>query len=142
MGTLVCRIELSKTEGITITVENNDDGIIQTAVLNGESITLKSAGSETSTIVQKPDSITIDCKKFKLNAGTIECISQQDTKHTSGAKYEVSSTTDMNLKTSTNLQATASINAGFKGTMTTVEGQTTTIKGTLVQVQGNLIKLG
>ncbi len=77
MGSLVCRIELNKTDGITITVEDADADITQTVVLDGSSITITSTGAETSTIVQKPDSIEMTCKTFKLDAATIQCTSEQ-----------------------------------------------------------------
>ena len=59
-STLVCRVELSKTDGVTITVTNATDGITQTLVLDGKTITTTCKGKEeTSTIVQAPESITM-----------------------------------------------------------------------------------
>ncbi len=67
MGTLVCRVELDKEKGLVFTVENKDGSITQTAVLDGESITLTNKGKDdVSSITQKPDSIAIKCKSFTL----------------------------------------------------------------------------
>ena len=77
MGALVCRIELNKSDGVVITVEDPNADVTQTVVLNGDSITITSAGSNTSTIVQKPDSIEMTCKTFTLDAETITCTSDQ-----------------------------------------------------------------
>ncbi len=104
MGTLICRVELNKNDGLILKVENKDGNITQTAVLNGESITITSKGdSETSTITQKPDSIAIDCKTFTLKAETITCESTKDTEHKSGAKFDIDSTGKLTMKSNADI---------------------------------------
>ncbi len=108
MGTLVCRIELNKQEGITLTVENKDGKITQTAVLGADTITITSKGDkETSTIVQTPDSVTINCKHFLLDSETITCKSSKDTLHDSSGKYDVQSQQNMTLASKAKLSGKA-----------------------------------
>ncbi len=92
MGTLVCRAELNKELGIILTVENSDDQITQTIVLDGTSITTTVEGpDETSTITQKQDSIAIRCKTFTLDADTITCTSAQKALYKSNGGTEIAS---------------------------------------------------
>lgn len=113
MGSLVCRVVMSKTEGVTVTVENADGPngkITQTVTMDGTTLTLKVAGEqETSTFTQKAESIHVKCKEFKLDAETITCTSEKDSQWTSKGKLTVESTQDMSLKSSAkfDLQATA-----------------------------------
>ena len=44
MGTLVCTVELDKAKGVTVKVENADDQITQTVVMDGTSITITVKG--------------------------------------------------------------------------------------------------
>lgn len=158
MGTLVCRIELNKNTGITITVENPDGKITQTAVLNGESITIKSAGeTDTSTITQTPDSITIKCKTFKLETETTTCTSTMATKVSAKTDVTVNADKNIALTATSNLEGTGSqlvlkgnakadisapiVKVAATGPMN-VEGQVTTIKGSVTNIQGSLVKIG
>ncbi|MCP4582194.1 MAG: hypothetical protein GY839_11315 [candidate division Zixibacteria bacterium] len=157
MGTLACRLEMSKIDGITITVVNSDDGITQTVEINGQTITIKSDGDETSTITMAPESIKMKCKTFKLDAETIECNSEKETKLSSGKNYEISSDADLNMAASQNIDMSAKLkcditggtNASLVGKMTDVEGKIlnvtgkmTTVDGQITKVSGNLVKLG
>lgn len=91
MGSLVCRAELDKKKGIILTVENGDDNIIQTIVLDGAAITTTVEGDgNTSTITQDQESISIQCKTFLLEAKTITCKSENETVHTSGSDFDIS----------------------------------------------------
>ena len=72
MATLICTIELDKAQGLTIKVEDPDGKLTQTVTIDGKAITLEVKGdSDTSTVVQKPDSVTITCKAFTVEADTI-----------------------------------------------------------------------
>ena len=116
MGTLVCRVELNEELGLILTVENKEGKITQTAVLDGESITITSKGEkETSTITQKPDSIAIKCKDFTLESETITCKSSKDTLHQSEQKFDVQSTKDMTLKSSAKYTADATGDVSVSG---------------------------
>lgn len=99
MGTLVCTVELDKEKGVTVKVENADDQITQTVVMDGTSITITVKGSEeTSTYVQKQDSVVITCKDFTVDAtGTLTLKSAKESKWTSDDVLSVESTKDMSL---------------------------------------------
>jgi hypothetical protein len=112
MGTLVCKIELDKTKGITVTVENADGQITQTMVMDGTSITTKVAGqSDTSTIVQKADSIVVTCKDYTLDTETITLKSSKASAWTSQDTLKVTSTKDMTLTSSAKLTQSATQDA-------------------------------
>jgi uncharacterized ParB-like nuclease family protein len=112
MGTLVCKIELDKTKGITVTVENADGQITQTMVMDGTSITTKVKGqSDTSTIVQKADSIVVTCKDFTLDTETITLKSSKASAWTSQDTLKVTSTKDMTLTSSAKLTQSATQDA-------------------------------
>ncbi len=109
---LVCRVELDKTKGLILTVENAEGKITQTVVMNGTSITTTNKGDkDTSTITQTPDTITVKCKNYKLEAETIVCESTKTTLHKSSDKFDIQSVKDMTLKTDAKLSQTATADA-------------------------------
>ena len=123
MGTLVCRVELNKTTGITIKVENADGKITQTVTMDGTTMTLKCLGEQaTSTIVQKSDSIAITCKTFTLDADTITCTSTKATKHESKDVFDLISTKDMSLTSSAKLVEKATSDCNISGSNVAVKG--------------------
>lgn len=90
METLVCRIELDKEQGVILTVENEDDSIIQTLVMDGASIKTTVAGSKaTSEITQTQDRIAIKCTTFIVDAVTINCKSANATLLQSGQDFDL-----------------------------------------------------
>lgn len=113
MGTLVCTVEMDKQKGVTVKVENADDSITQTVVMDGTSITITVKGSEeTSTIVQKQDSVTITCKDFTVDAtGTLTLKSAKESQWTSQDIVKVESTKDMTFTSSAKLTQSASQDA-------------------------------
>lgn len=116
MAPLICEIKMSKESGITVTVLNELAQITQTIHMDGEAITTKVQGPlETSTIVQKQDSIAITCKTFTLDAETITCTSTMDTKHTSRQKYMVESTQDYSVTSQANITNKASLDHSLSG---------------------------
>lgn len=131
MGTLVCRIELDKKKGVLLTVENGDDQITQTIVMDGTSITTTVKGSEeTSTITQKQDSIAMNCKTFTLDAETITCKSTKETLHESGQDFDIIS--------GKNLNVTAESSAEYKAMNTTIESTSKSeIKGGTLVLSGS-----
>lgn len=142
MGTLVCRLELSKEKGILLTVENPDDQITQTIILDGTSITTTVAGaSETSTITQEKQSIKMVCKEFTLDAETITCTSSQKTLLKSDDEFQIKSGT---------VGVTADTDATYNALNTTIEsgvetaatGKTLSLEGTAsAALSGGTIKL-
>lgn len=131
MGTLVCKVELDKVKGITVTVQNDDDKITQTVTMDGTTLTIKVAGqSDTSTWTQKADSIAIKCKTFTLDAETITCTSDKATKHESKDIFSVHSAKDMTLKTDAKFDAEATQDMSLKGMNVAIEAkQAITEKG-------------
>lgn len=99
MTALFCRIELNKTDGIVVTLDNKNGSITHTIVLSGEDITTTSKGNAgTSVIVQAPDKITMACKTFELKAETISCNASNTTSFTSSQDFSISSDTNVNVK--------------------------------------------
>jgi hypothetical protein len=153
MGALVCRVELNKEKGLILTVENKDGKITQTAVLDGDVITITCKGNgeeKTSTITQKPESIEIKCKEFTLDADTITCTSKEDSTYESKGKMDIKSTKDMTLDSSGKLTGKATSDAELSGANVTVsakskaelKGMNTTIDGsTKTEVKGMDLKL-
>jgi hypothetical protein len=143
MGTLVCRVELDKTKGIVLTVENAEGNITQTVVMDGTKITTSVKGSsETSTIIQKEDSIHIDCKTFTLNAESITCKSTGETRHESGQDFAIKSTKNVNVAATCDAKYTA-INTTLESTAESkVNGMTLKLSGTAsAELGGATIKL-
>jgi hypothetical protein len=139
MGTLVCKIELNKTTGIKITVENADGKITSTIHMDGSKILTTVKGEqETSTIEQKPESITIKCKDYTLEAtGTITCKSQKATKFESQDTFDIKSTKDCTIKTDAKLVEEATQDASLKGMNVKIEAKTNfEAKGTNTKVEG------
>lgn len=117
MGTLVCTIEMDKQKGITVKVNNADANIVQTVVMDGTSITLKVAGaSDTSTVVQKADSVTVTCKDFKVDADTVTLLSKQASKWTSQQTLTLESTQDMSFTSQAKLTQSATADAKLSST--------------------------
>lgn len=150
MGTLICRVELSKHQGIILTVENKDDQITQTIVMDGTAITTTVKGSdETSTITQIQDSVAIKCKTFTLDAETITTTSTKQTRHKSGEKIEILCDKD--------IQVSATAEAKYKAKKTLIESTAaaevkapnlkltgeavTEVKGALINIKGS-VKFG
>lgn len=116
---LVCSIELSKENGITVKVENAKGKITQTIHMDGTTLTTTVKGKdststitqkvgqvltkvkgkkETSTIDQKDQSVTVKVKNFTVDAETVTMKSKKDSKHTVGAKLTMTSKKDATIK--------------------------------------------
>lgn len=113
MGKLVCTVELDKEKGVTVMVENADGKITQTMVMDGTSITITVKGDqETSTYVQKQDSVTITCKDFTVDAtGTLTLKSQKESSWASQDILKLESTKDMTFTSSAKLTQSATQDA-------------------------------
>ena len=108
MSTFTCRIELNKTEGVTITVDNEDGEITQIIKLNGETIETTCKGKEeTSTITQAPDSIKFNSKLFSVQAETIEISAKKSLVEKSEGTFDMKSEDPMKLNTSKTLTVTS-----------------------------------
>ena len=138
MGTLICRVELNKTTGITVKVENQEGKITQTIVMDGTSIITTCKGNaQTSTITQKEDSIVIQCKDFKVEAETIYCKSTKTTKHESLDTMDILSTKDMTLKSSAKLTETATSDVSVSGANITEKADSkVSLSGINIDIKG------
>ncbi|MGK3962608.1 hypothetical protein WMF01_18725 [Sorangium sp. So ce1667] len=124
----ICSIELSKTDGVTVIVKDEDANITQTVAMNGktvtitvkkgddktstitqdaESLVLEVVGEQTSTITQKHDQVVVKCKAFSVDAETVSIKSEKDSTHEAGGKLTVTSTKDMALSSSAKLSASS-----------------------------------
>ena len=164
MSTFTCRIELNKTEGLTISVDNEDGKILQVIKMNGTTIETTCKGEdETSTITQAPDSISMTCKSFSLNAETVEIKAKTSVTQSSDGTFSIKSEDALSLKTentftaesssdfsaqgsSVNVKATsgaadvsAASSLSLKGQSATLEGQSeATVKGMNVSANGSV----
>lgn len=131
MGTLVCKVELDKQKGITVTVENADGKITQTVTMDGTTLTIKVQGeSDTSTITQKADSIAIKCKTFTLDAETITCKSEKATLHQSSDTFDIKSTKDLTIQSQAKIVEKATQDMALSGMNVEVKAsQALTAKG-------------
>jgi predicted amino acid racemase len=106
---LVCTVELDKTGGIVVTVDNADGKTKQTITMDGAKIELKVAGeSGTSTITQTAQKIAIACKQLEIAVEeTIQVKSGKASTWTSGDAYSVKSTKDATIASDANAMLSA-----------------------------------
>ena len=153
MAKLVCTIDLDKEKGLIVTVEDPEGKYTQTVTLDGKCITMEvKDDSDTSTIVQKPGSVSITCKAFSVEADTIslhskkesewksdktlELSSSKNMELTSNSKWTVKSTQDAELSSSTNVQVKATQKLAIEGK----EGKLTATGGAL-QLEGVTLEM-
>jgi hypothetical protein len=125
MADLHCRVELSKTKGLVLTVEDEQGKITQTVTLDGAQIQIKCQGQEdTSEITQKPDGITIKCKNLTLEAETLSVKSTKDSTYKSDQKITIQSAQDLTAKSDAKIAATATGDMTLEGNKLTATAQT------------------
>jgi hypothetical protein len=112
MAKLICTIDLDKEKGLVVTVEDPEGKLTQTVTLDGKALTLEvKSDSDTSTFVQKPDSIHLTCKAFTVDADTITLQSKKESAWTSEKTLQLQSTEDMTLTSSAKLAQKATQDA-------------------------------
>lgn len=117
-----CKIELSKTDGITISIRDlsqpdqvyklvkmtGDSLVIQTSKLGStatitqteSSVVTEVKNAQASTkIEQGPEEVKVTCKKWTVNAETISMTSSQDTSVTASGACSLTSTKDFKVNT-------------------------------------------
>ncbi|HEY2027915.1 MAG TPA: hypothetical protein VGH20_01790 [Myxococcales bacterium] len=105
---LVCTVTLDKAKGITVQIDNADDGITQIVALDGKTLTLTvKDSSNTSTYVQKTDSIAITCNDFSVDAETVTLKSKKASSWTSQDTLSLNSTKDMTFDSKAKLTGDA-----------------------------------
>lgn len=116
MGTLVCTVTLDKNAGVTVEIDNSSANITQKITMDGTQITLSVAdNSNTSTIVQKADSIVITCNDFTLDTQTITCKSKKASSWNSQDAFSVQSTKDLTLQSQAGIKLSATQDAQISG---------------------------
>jgi hypothetical protein len=118
-----CKIELSKTDGITISIRDlsQPDQVYKLVQLTGDSLVIKtnkltSSATITQTessvvtevkdatgstkIEQGPEEVKVTCKKWTVDAETITMTSSQDTTLKATGAYSITSTKDFKAETS------------------------------------------
>lgn len=101
MGVLTITLVMDKTKGngVLLTVQNDDDKITQTWLLDGTQIVTTVKGQqETSTITQKQDSIAIKCKTYTVDAETITQKSTKASDYESQDTMTIKSTKAMTIE--------------------------------------------
>lgn len=135
-----CKIELSKPNGIAISIRDltQPEQVYKQVLLEGESLTIKtnklnSSATITQTelslttevkddkgstkIEQGPEAITVTCKSFTVNAETIALNSSKDTTCKATGKFTIESTSDFTLDSKANAKMSSKL-------ATNVEAQT------------------
>jgi hypothetical protein len=124
MGTLVCTVTLDKNAGITVEVDNSSGNITQKITMDGTAITLTVIGQQqTSTIVQKCDSIVVTCKDLTLDTETITFKSSKASNWTSQDVLNLNSTKDMTFNSQAGLTETATKDVQISGQNATIKAQ-------------------
>ncbi|RME72432.1 MAG: hypothetical protein D6776_08790, partial [Planctomycetota bacterium] len=104
-------------------VEDADGKRSQQLQLDGERIyTEVSDGKKTSTIVQGPDIVEIQCGTFRLQADTIDCRATREIEHHSDGTLKLDSSGDSTIKSAAGLTLEASGKALLKGSKLTLDG--------------------
>lgn len=137
---LECKIELDKKGGIKITVIDDDNSKSQTIEMNGSQLvmTVKDQ-TNTSTYTQKPDGVTIKCKKFMVDADEITTKSSQATKMSADGTMDLKSTQSMSLKSSQDATVSATTDLTLKGMTLKAQGQTQAdLKAMTVNVKADM----
>ncbi len=139
MGKLACKIELSKKEGIILTVEDKDNDTIQIIELNGSFIKTTMKKSEnTSIILQDSEHITIKCKNFTVDADTITCKSKKDTQIDVNGNLDIKSDKNIDIKASKNINNKANSDFHIKAKNTNIKAkQNIKLSGSSINVSAN-----
>lgn len=126
-----CKIELSKTDGIAISIRDlsQPDQIYKQVILQGDSLIIKTnKAQESATITQTetslttevknaqgstkieqgPEAVTVTCKTFTVDAESITLKSKQDTTCSAKGAWSISSTKDFSVETQAACKLTSS----------------------------------
>jgi hypothetical protein len=121
---LTCRVVLSKSDGLTLIVEDEQGKTKQTVVLDGKSIVLTcSDAQDSSTITQKSDSIAVKCKAFSVDAETVNVKSSKDSTYESEQKLTLSSKQDYSVSSQANVSVSAQQDVKLSGANLSGEGK-------------------
>ncbi|MFE8599289.1 hypothetical protein KYC5002_27770 [Archangium violaceum] len=155
MASLICTLEMDKEKGLIIKIEDPDSKHTQTVTIDGKAITLEVKNdSDTSTIVQKPDAVTITCKTFTVEADTIKHESKKDSEWRSSGELKFESEKDMSLTSSAKLTQKAKKDASLTSDadiqlkaskMLEIEGETSKLEakgaGKALELKSPLLRL-
>jgi hypothetical protein len=138
-----CKIELSKTDGIAISIRDlsQPDQIYKQVLLQGDSLIIKTNKAQTSAVItqtetslttevtnaqgstkieQGPEAVTVTCKTFTVDAESITLKSKQDTTCSATGAWSVTSTKNFSVETQADcqLKSTASMTLDATATAT------------------------
>jgi len=122
-----CKIELSKTDGIAISIRDlsQPDQVYKQVLLQGDSLIIKTNKAATSATItqtetslttevknaqgstkieQGAEAVTVTCKTFTVDAESITLKSKQDTTCSATGAWSVTSTKDFKVETQANCQ--------------------------------------
>jgi hypothetical protein len=161
--TLICWVELKKTDGdgITINVQNDAGKVTQTIHLDGTTLTVTVKGEnststvtqdatkiihevkgpqETSTITQVQDKITVKVKSFEVDAETVLVKSSKDSTHEATGKLIMTSTGDMSQtsKAKWTTESTGAMTLDTKDALTATSLLDTKIAGQNATLEGKM----
>jgi hypothetical protein len=142
MAKLVCTVELDKTTGITVKVENADADIVQIIHMDGTQILTTvqkgTAATDKSSITQKFDSIAIKCKTYTVEAETITQKSTKATLHESEDTFDIKATKDLTEKSDAKIVLVATADATVDGANVKLTADTDLLlKGTNLKGEGS-----
>jgi hypothetical protein len=144
-NTLICRIDLSKEDGLVVYVESEDGSRRQSIALDGDSITLRVSGAAGETRIFQDDSdVRVTCKAFTIDAETIDCSSEHASTFKSGRELRLVSEGPLDLETRADLTQQASGNVKVStpaGQLELETGGVATLKGAMTNVKG-MVRLG
>ena len=121
-STLVCKVELNKSTGVIITVDNADDGLTHTITVGADAITTESKGdssysrieqqpefvkmsvNDQSTYKQTEDCIEMNCSEFKLTADTMTCDSSESMSLDSSGSCSINAQEDVSITSTSNVK--------------------------------------
>jgi hypothetical protein len=138
-----CKIELSKTNGILISIcdLSQPTQVYKKVLLEGDSLVIETKKTDccatitqtekslttevkdskgSTKIEQGPEEVKITCKTFTLDAETVTVTSKQDTKLTASGAFSVTSTKDTTITSQAkcDLKSTAAMTLDATGTCT------------------------
>jgi hypothetical protein len=128
-------------DGTTLTITVKDDNSATTVTQNVDSLEFKVAGpEETSTVMQKQDSVLVTVKNFTVDAEKIEMTSSADTSHTASGKYTVAATGDLSLSSDAKVKTTSTGDTLITatGALTAKATMDATVKGQNLLAEGTM----
>jgi hypothetical protein len=145
-----CKIELSKTNGITISIRDlsQPEQVYKQVKLEGDSLIIKTNKVDSSCTItqtenaqgstkieQGPEEVKVTCKVFTVDATTINLTSKEDTTCKSTGAWSLTSTKDLKLES----QAKCDVKSAQAMTLKAV-GAATLESDAKLQLKGSMLE--